>query len=92
MPAKACLSDIKAFSDQLQKDGYWVGGSDYGYGFPRDGYGYGYAMGGYPPGSSERYQSARSGYEIRKSHCFSQYTRPAGPTADLRGGARGDPR
>jgi sporulation protein YlmC with PRC-barrel domain len=67
MPAKACLSDIGTFGNQMQKDGYWVGGSAYGYGYPLDGYGYGYAypMGGYPPGVTNRYQSARSGYEIR---------------------------
>ena len=65
MPAKTCLSDIKAFSAELQKDGYWVGGSGYGYGYPLDGYGYGYPMGGYPPAVTHRYQNARSGYEVR---------------------------
>ena len=69
MPAKTCLTDIKTFSDQMQKDGYWLGGSAYGYGYPLDGYGYGVGyggpMGGYPPGTTNRYQNARSGYEIR---------------------------
>ena len=67
MPAKACLSDIKTFTNQMQKDGYWVGGSGYGYGYPLDGYGYGYAypMGDFPPGTMNRYENARSGYEIR---------------------------
>jgi sporulation protein YlmC with PRC-barrel domain len=69
VPAKACLTDIKAFSDQMQKDGYWLGGSAYGYGYPLDGYGYGVGYGvqmaGHPPGISNRYQNARSGYEIR---------------------------
>ena len=66
-PAKACLSDISAFHDKMQKDGYWVGGSAYGYGYPLDGYGYGYGypIGGFPPGTTNRYENARSGYEIR---------------------------
>jgi sporulation protein YlmC with PRC-barrel domain len=66
-PATACLSDIRAFSDQMQKDGYWLGGSAYGYGYPLDGYGYGYGypMGGYPPGDMNIYHNARSGYEVR---------------------------
>lgn len=66
-PAELCLSDIRAFSEQMQKDGYWLGGSAYGYGYPLDGYGYGYGypMGGYPPGNTNLYQNARSGYEVR---------------------------
>ena len=40
-PAEACLSDVKAFHEQMQKDGYWLGGSDYGYGYPIGGYGFG---------------------------------------------------
>jgi sporulation protein YlmC with PRC-barrel domain len=69
MPAKTCLTDIKTFSDQMRKDGYWLGGSAYGYGYPLDGYGYGVGyggpLGGYPPGTANRYQNARAGYEIR---------------------------
>jgi hypothetical protein len=38
-PAEVCLTDIRAFSQQMQKDGYWLGGSVYGYGYPLDGYG-----------------------------------------------------
>jgi sporulation protein YlmC with PRC-barrel domain len=66
-PAEMCLTDIRAFSDQMQKGGYWLGGSAYGYGYPLDGYGYGYGypMGGYPPGNTNLYQNARSGYEVR---------------------------
>ena len=64
-PAKACLSDISAFSNQMQKDGYWVGASVYGYGYPLDGYGYGYPMGRYPPAAGNGYYKARAGYEVR---------------------------
>ena len=66
-PAVKCLTDIRAFNEKMQKDGYWLGGSAYGYGYPLDGYGYGYAypMGGYPPGNTNMYQNARSGYEVR---------------------------
>ena len=33
-PAEACLSDVRSFSGKIQKDGYWLGGSDYDYGYP----------------------------------------------------------
>lgn len=66
-PAEVCLADVRAFNSQMQKDGYWRGGSDYGYGYPMGGYGYGYGvgypMGGYPTGTG--YQDARPGYELR---------------------------
>ena len=65
----ACVSDIRAFSGQMRKDGYWLGGSDYGYGYPVGGYGYGYGYDypvmGYPAGASVGYQDTRPGYEIR---------------------------
>ena len=36
-PAEKCLSDVKAFSTDMSKGGYWLGGSDYGYGYPMGG-------------------------------------------------------
>ena len=62
-PAEKCLSDLRAFDGQMEKSGYWLGGSGYGYGYPMDGYGYGYPMGGYPAATA--YQNARPGYEVR---------------------------
>ncbi len=70
-PAEKCLSDIRAFSSQMQKDGYWLGGSGYGYGYPIGGLGYGYAypmmgMGmGQPAAAIGSYTNARPGYEVR---------------------------
>ena len=66
-PAEACLKDVRAFNDQMQKDGYWLGGSGYAYGYPMGGagYGYDYPMGGYPAESATGSQSARPGYEAR---------------------------
>ena len=72
-----CLSDLSVFDQQMEKDGYWLGASGYGYGYPMGGYGYGYAMGANPAGGvipagaansagiPGRYQDARPGYEVR---------------------------
>lgn len=51
----------------MDKDGYWLGGADEGYGYPVGGwgYGYGYGMGAARPTSGADYQTARPGYEIR---------------------------
>ncbi len=38
-PAEKCLGDVKAFSEAMSKNGYWLGGSGYGYGYPMGGYG-----------------------------------------------------
>jgi sporulation protein YlmC with PRC-barrel domain len=70
-PAEKCLGDVKAFSEKMSKDGYWLGGSGYGYGYPMGGYGYGYGagygvpLGNLPAGNAAGYGSARPGYEIR---------------------------
>ena len=65
-PAEKCLNDLRTFDNQMEKDGYWLGGSDYGYGYPMAGFGVG------PPMIDERtvatgigYQNARPGYELR---------------------------
>ena len=70
-PAEKCLADVKTFSEKMSKNGYWLGGSGYGYGYPMGGYGYGYGagygapIGGTPAGNAAGYGSARPGYEIR---------------------------
>jgi sporulation protein YlmC with PRC-barrel domain len=78
-PAEKCLSDLSAFNSRMEKDGYWLGGSGGGFGYPMDGLGYvgygythptggaatGYPAGGYPAGTSTGYHDVRSGYEVR---------------------------
>ena len=80
-PDHACMGDLRAFSDQMQKEGYWLRGSDLGYGYPAYGYGYGeygngYGYAGLGHGElgttgagatmyATGYPSARPGYEIR---------------------------
>lgn len=71
-PDHACMADLRTFSEQMQKEGYWLRGSNLSYGYPLYGYGYGY--GGYgelgPAGAvgtmgESTYPSARPGYEVR---------------------------
>jgi sporulation protein YlmC with PRC-barrel domain len=59
-----CLGDLRSFDGQMQKDGYWLGESGFGYGYPMGGNGYGYAMRG-PAGVPGAYLDARPGYEVR---------------------------
>lgn len=65
--AETCLKDISALQTKMDKEGFWLGGSGYGYGYPAGGWGmgYGYAMGSYRPPIGIGYQNARPGYEIR---------------------------
>ena len=69
-PAEKCLSDLRAFDSEMQKDGYWLSGSGYGYGYPMmGGYGFGYGHGiregGNPTKGATGYQDARPGYDVR---------------------------
>jgi sporulation protein YlmC with PRC-barrel domain len=66
-PAKKCLSDLHAFDSQMEKDGHWLVGSGYGYGYPAGGtgFGYGFPTSAYLPATATGYQNARPGYEIR---------------------------
>jgi sporulation protein YlmC with PRC-barrel domain len=66
--AQKCLADLHAFNLTIGKDGYWLGGSRYGYGSPAgtSGYGwYGFPGDEYPATASEGVRDARPGYEIR---------------------------
>ncbi|MCJ2125610.1 PRC-barrel domain-containing protein [Methylobacterium sp. J-077] len=69
-PAQVCLDHLKVFDARMEKDGYWLGGSGYGYGYPLGGYwagslgsDAGMAMGA--ASAMMRYASARPGYEVR---------------------------
>ncbi|MCW6512643.1 PRC-barrel domain-containing protein [Lichenifustis flavocetrariae] len=66
-PSASCLDDLRDFNAKIEKDGYWLGGSAFGYGFPAGGwgFGYGYPMGAYRPPAGIGFQNARPGYEIR---------------------------
>jgi sporulation protein YlmC with PRC-barrel domain len=55
-PAQICLSDLRAFDSQMEKDGYWPSGAGFGYGYPMD---------GYPAGSATGYRDVRPSYELR---------------------------
>ena len=64
--ALICVSDLRALTSQMGKDGYWLGGSGYGYGYPMGSSGYGWygAVGGGNP-TANGYENARPGYEVR---------------------------
>ena len=63
-PAEKCLNDLATFDDQMAKEGYWLGGAGYGYGYPMEGYGlFGPGLG--PGPGLTGYQSARLGYKLR---------------------------
>ena len=65
-PAEKCLSDLRAFDNQMDKEGYWLGGSGYSYGYPIAGYGFGPPMmEGRPEATGIGYQNSRPGYELR---------------------------
>ena len=59
-PAQQCLADLGVLSATMQKDGYWIEST--GYGYPVYGYGYSY---GDRYGDSAGYGRARPGYEVR---------------------------
>ena len=67
-PAEKCFSDLRAMSDKMSNDGYWLGGSGYGYGYPIAGFGFGPPLvdpGSTQEGNGSAYQNARPGYELR---------------------------
>jgi len=55
-PAEKCLSDLRAFDSQMEKDGYWPSGAGFGYGYPMD---------GYPAASATGYRDVLPSYELR---------------------------
>ncbi len=73
--ADECLGNLRTFLNQIQTEGYWLGGAGSGdigldengdgYGYPVGGYGYGIGLGGYSTQADSGYLNARPGYEIR---------------------------
>jgi sporulation protein YlmC with PRC-barrel domain len=55
-PAQRCLSDLRVFDSQMEKDGYWLGAPGHRFGSP---------MARYSGASVIDYQNVRPGYEIR---------------------------
>jgi sporulation protein YlmC with PRC-barrel domain len=71
--ADACRNDLKDFSHQMEKDGYWVAGEGYSLGYPVDAAGFG-MYGGMTSGPAIQARGAymgpgdynqRPGYEVR---------------------------
>lgn len=76
-PAQKCLSDLRAFDSQMRKNGYWLRGSGYGFGYGDGSPMYGYSSGEpdtLPPSAGSTtngvpadggYRSVRPAYEVR---------------------------
>lgn len=67
-PAEKCLTDLRAFDGQMRKDGFWLSGSGYGYGYPMMGgygLGYGYPTRGGVAATRTGYRDVRPGYDVR---------------------------
>lgn len=64
-PSAKCLDDLRIFDKQMEKDGYWLGGSGFSYGHPMGGFGYAYPLGGHVPANPIGYRNVRPGYEVR---------------------------
>ena len=65
--AAKCLSDLRGFDSLLQKDGYWLHGSGYGYDYPIDAHNVGNSgttLSGNSP-EERAYWHVRPGYEVR---------------------------
>jgi hypothetical protein len=62
-----CRADVQTFNRQIEKDGYWLGGSGYTYGYPMGGIGYGdgSAAIGHTSMDAPGLGDARPGYELR---------------------------
>lgn len=69
LAANTCLTDLQAFTGQMEKDGYWMAGDGYALGYPMGAGGYemydGYPRGGYMAMKGAGFPNARSGFEVR---------------------------
>jgi sporulation protein YlmC with PRC-barrel domain len=64
-PVEKCLSDLRILDSKMEKDGYWLGGSGYAYGYPTGTMGYRRSQGGDSGADVTGYLNARPGYEVR---------------------------
>lgn len=70
LQAKKCAGDLRDFSGQMKRDGYWFEGASAGYGYPMLGYNYDPnksmgSLGAARPLAPAGYWRARPGYEVR---------------------------
>jgi sporulation protein YlmC with PRC-barrel domain len=71
--ADVCRDDLKTFTSQMEKDGYWVAGEGYSLGYPMGAAGFGMYGGMYsesgvqgrPAFASPGFSDGRPGYEVR---------------------------
>jgi sporulation protein YlmC with PRC-barrel domain len=71
--ADVCRNDLKTFTSQMEKDGYWVAGEGYSLGYPMGAAGFGMYGGMYsesgvqgrPAFAGPGFSNGRPGYEVR---------------------------
>ncbi len=71
--ADVCRNDLKTFTSQMEKDGYWVAGDGYSLGYPMGAAGFGMDRGMYgesgiqgrPGFAGPGFSNGRPGYEVR---------------------------
>lgn len=64
-PAEVCLNDLRVFGEQMQEEGYWLGGSAHAYDDPMGAHGDGDPMSSRPADRTVGYLNARPGYKTR---------------------------
>jgi hypothetical protein len=64
-PSEKCMGDVRALNNKMNKEGYWLGEDEYGYGYSMGAYSEEGPMVGQPEGRYAGSLTARPGYEIR---------------------------
>ena len=87
-PAEVCLNDLRVFGEQMQEEGYWLGGSAHAYDDPMGAHGDGDPMSSRPADRTVGYLNARPGYKTRILLASANILARSGQQQLVRGRAR----